>query len=380
MNDQDALSGLKVLETGAAAAYAGKLFADHGAEVTMIEPADGSPLRRHGPFAGGQAGPSLHFHYLAGGKRSVVADLDTDRGRQLFKTLLAQTDLVLDDHLHDWWWARGLNVDFLPPAGKSLVWCSITPYGQYGPYAHFRSTDLTSMAMGGMAWLAGYADRPIVSRGEISLRSASLYAAVASLALLFGREHAGRRSFIDVSVHEVVALGTETGPQFFDLQQTVRRRNPEPQRQAGIGVYACLDGFVMLYAAEAGVGTGWTRLVEWMVESGVTGAEGMLSSEWATNDYKKTPEAKQAFAAAFGDFARTRHKQHLFIEGQRRRIAIAPVNGPADVLADPHLRETGYFRQLTVGASSVPCPGAPFKLSRTPSHPPARAPSVGEHG
>ncbi|MGF7160405.1 benzylsuccinate CoA-transferase BbsE subunit [Rhodoligotrophos appendicifer] len=383
MTEPGALADFDILETGTVTAYAGKLFADHGAKVTLVEPPSGSPLRQHPPFLAGRTGPdrSLHFHYMSAGKHSLLADLDTEQGCQLFRDRLGRCDIILDDRPQSWWRELGLGFEALSAEHPRLVWCAVTPYGQSGPYADYAGTDLTAMAMGGMAWLAGYADGPTVSRGEIALRSAALYAAVTALVVALGRGPQAGGRFVDISIQEVVALGTETAPQFYDLHGVIRRRNADPQRQAGIGVYPCADGFVMVYAAEAGVGTGWTRLVEWMVESGIAAARPMLSAEWATNAFKQTAAAKREFAAAFQSFAGHRCKQDLFVEGQRRRIAIAPVNGPAEVLADPHLRETGYFRNLDIGTGSpVPCPGAPFLLSRTPGRSTGRAPALGEQG
>ncbi len=375
-----ALGHLRILETGTVTAYAGKLFADHGAQVTLAEPPSGSPLRNHPPFKDGIPGPdnSLHFHYMSAGKRSLCLDLETAEGRQAFRRAVMDADIVLDDRLQDWWRARDLSFETLIALNPRLIWCAVTPFGQWGPYAAYQGGDLVSMAMGGMAWLSGYQERPIVSGGEIALRSASLYAAVCSIVAAFGRSNAEGGRLIDVSVQEVVALGTETAPQFYDLQNVVRRRNGEAQKQAGIGVYPCKDGYVMLYAAEAGVGTGWTRLIEWLVESGVEGAEPLLSDEWATNKFKQTTVAKEAFERIFGLFASTRAKQDLFVEGQKRRIAITPVNGPAEVLQDPHLLATDYFRELDIGASEpLPSPGSPFSLSITPGLVAGRAPRHG---
>lgn len=382
MIEPGALSSIKVLETGSWTAYAGKLFADHGAEVTLAEPPAGLALRNRPPFKEGAAGPecSLSFAYLSAGKRSVVFDLETAEGIANFKAKLGSIDLVLDDKSQSWWEAHGMPFASIKQEFPELVWCAITPYGQTGPYASFAGNDLTAMAMGGMAWLSGYEDGPVASRGEIAVKSTALYAAVVGLTAILGRRSPGGGCFIDISMQEVVALGTETGPQFYDLQKVLRRRNPEPFRQAGIGVYPCGDGYVLIYAAEAGVGAGWTRLVEWMVESGVAEATEMLSARWATNEFKQTTAAKSEFSRHFSKFATDRQKQELFVEGQRRRIAIAPVNGPDDVLRDPHLLATEYFRDLFVGRDSpLPAPGAPFTLSVTPSHSSGIPPRLGEH-
>ncbi len=378
MTGKGALAGLKVLEVGVVSAYAGKLFHDHGAEVVLVEPPGGSALRFHPPFIEGAnvEERSLSFMYLAAGKKSVVIDLDDAAGRERFRDLAAWADVVLDDRPRHWWSARDLAYENLKAVNSRLVWCSVTPFGQTGPRAGEAGCELVAMATGGMTWLSGYADTPVTSRGGIAERSAALYAAVASLAAALGPEP-GRGRYIDVSMQEVVALGTETGPQFHDLQGVLRRRNPDFQKQAGIGVYPCRDGWVMVYAAEAGVGTGWTRLIEWMVLEGIEEARPMLSKEWATNERKQSPEARKAFAEVFTRFASHKNKQEIFVEGQRRRIAVAPVNGPEEILSDPHLREIGFFRDLDLpDGRRIRVPGAPFYMSRTPAEAGRSAPAL----
>lgn len=382
MTGGGALAGLRVLEVGSAAAYAGKLFRDHGAEVLLIEPPEGSDLRFRPPFIENANAPerSLSFMYLAAGKKSIVIDLEDAAERNRFRELVANADIVLDDRLRNWWDERDLGYESLRGLNSRLVWCSVTPFGQTGPYADRASCELVAMAAGGMTWLTGYADTPVTCRGGIAERSAALYAAVASLAVALGPDCA-RGRYIDVSVQEVVVLGTETGPQFHDLQGILRRRNPDFQKQAGIGVYPCLDGWVMVYAAEAGVGTGWTRLIQWMVSEGIDEARPMLSEEWATNEHKQSPAARKQFAEAFARFASLRPKQEMFVEGQRRRIAIAPVNGPEEVLNDPHLQETDFFRKIDLpDGRQIRVPGAAFRMSRTPAQAGRSAPVLNGTG
>lgn len=381
MNPRGPLAGYRILEIGANTAYAGKLFADHGAEVILVEPPEGSTLRSAYPLIDGRSDDrrSAHFQYVAAGKSSVVVNFGEDEGIAHFRTLLADVDLVLDDKPQRWWAERGLAFETLKETHDHLVWCSITPFGQTGPYSGYVGNDLVAMALGGMASLAGYRDRPTVTRGNLAVQGAALYGAVASLALLLGRDRMKGSQFIDVSMQEVVALGTETAPQFYDLQKVNRGRYPEAQRQAGIGIYPCADGYLLVYAAAGGVGTGWKYLVDWMIESGVESARVMLSDEWASNSFKQKPENRQAFADTFDEFARHRTMQELFIEGQRRRIAISPVNGPGEVLQDPHLIEAGAFRQLDLGEGKViSVPGAPFALSGTPGKITGPAPKLGE--
>lgn len=241
-----------------------------------------------------------------------------------------------------------------------LVWCAITPYGLTGPASRFPGSELTAMANGGMAWLTGYDDTgPLVADCGIATTSAAQYAATVSLIAAVGRRNVGGGQLIDVSMQEVIALGTETAPQFLEMKGLLRRRQGESVRQAGIGVYPCADGHVFIYAAESGVGRGWNLLAQWLLEEGAPGAEALTESAWQDNAFKARQERREQFARVWGAMAARRTRRELCEEGQRRRIAITPVNEGRDVLLDPHLRARAFLDPAGM-------PGAPYRRSATP--------------
>lgn len=375
------LGDIRVLELGDQVAYAGRLLSLQGAEVTLIEPPEGFASRRRPPFLDDIPGPdrSLSFHYFNAGKRSVVIDRARAEDRARLIALLSSADVVLDDRLQQDWAAIGCDYAKLARDNPKLIWCAVTGFGQTGPHAHYKSDDFIAMAAGGMMQLAGYDDLgPFAGPGDIAVKSASAFAAVAVMLALHGRDRDGLGQFIDVSMQEVVALGTETAPQFYDMKKIVRRRLGKPQRQAGIGFYPCADGYVMLYAAEAGVGTGWTRLVDWLIEAKAPGAEVLKGADWLTNRYKAQPDSTARFAVIFGAFARTLTKQQLFEEGQRRRISITPVNNGAEVCEDRHLKAVGSLQPVSACASeNIIGPSVPVVMARTPLTVQGPAPALG---
>lgn len=378
-----ALGDIRVVELGEGTAYGGRLLAMQGAEVILAEPPEGFATRRRPPFLGDEEGleHGLAFHYFNAGKRSVVVDCGNPGDRDRLKRLLLSADVVLDDRLQDEWQVHGLDYATLRNGNAGLIWCSVTCFGQTGPRARHKGDDFICMAAGGMMQLAGYEDLgPYASPGDIAVKCSGAYAAVAIMLALHARDRDGIGQFIDVSMQEVVALGTETAPQFFDIKGTIRRRLAQPQRQAGIGYYPCADGYVMLYAAEAGVGTGWTRLVDWMLECGTPGAERLTGEEWLTNSYKARPECTEYFATVFHTFAQGRSKRELFEEGQRRRIAITPVNTGADACGDRHLNAIGCFSSVSRCAERpILGPAVPIVMSDTPLLLRTAAPRLGEH-
>lgn len=193
MHDK-ALSDVRVLDISQQLGYASKLFADLGADVTLVEPPGGIEARRHAPFLGGRRDgeASLHFQYLSAGKRSVVIDLAVERDRVLFREMLRHADIVVDDRLQADWRRDGFAYDEVASVNPNIVWCAVTPFGQTGPRAQDAGDDMVAMASGGMAWLTGYADRgPLVSEGELAVYSSAQYAAVMGMIAYLGREATG---------------------------------------------------------------------------------------------------------------------------------------------------------------------------------------------
>ncbi len=216
---QSALEGLKVLElSGMSGAYCGKLFAGLGAQVTLVEPPQGSPLRARAPMAkiGDGAPQSLWFGYLAADKQSVVLDLGTPEGQRALVRMAGEVELlILGDHPD----AHTVDVDALHAAYPGLTIAVITPYGRTGPYAGYRGDDLTLMAMGGLLTLAGQPDRaPVVAHGEQGLLAADQFAAVASLAAVLAAESSGKGELIDLSIQESIVMALENAAQTYQLE------------------------------------------------------------------------------------------------------------------------------------------------------------------
>src|SRR5690606_13035049 len=224
-----ALEGITVLDlAGPLGNYCGKLYADLGADVILVEPPGGAPTRHVGPYVHGDSTPdaSLKYQYENTNKRSVVLDLDQPGDRATFLQLVQRADVVIESEMPGVMRRRGLGYAELRAANPTIVLTSITPFGQEGPYAEWLATDLTAMAMGGMMYLAGYVDSaPMVACGEQAVGAANLFAAVASLAACYDAETSGQGQHVDVSMQECVVMGLENAVQFYDLEGTIRKRN-----------------------------------------------------------------------------------------------------------------------------------------------------------
>lgn len=374
------LAGIRVLEFGSRlTSYAGKLFAELGADVVLIEPPGGSDSRHH-CLEGSDAASTqrCRFFYQNTSKRSMVVDLERRDAQELLRRMTKTADLVLEDSAPGEMSELGLGAPQLIAHNERLVYTSITPFGQSGPYAQFPYSDLTLMAFGGMLWLGGYAeDLPIRAVGEQAFMAAGLYGAVASMIALTHSELTGEGQHVDVSAQESVAMGLENAAQYYDLNGHIRRRFGGTQREAGFGVFPCRDGYVFLIAAGIGGNRFWPNMVDWLVAEGVDEADTLAEEKWGRPDYMKTEEAKARFEQVFTAYSRRKTKHDLYRESQKWRVPLGPVNMPSDIYASSQLRARDYFVEVAHQDRLVRVPGAPYRLSETPWALTGPAPAVG---
>jgi crotonobetainyl-CoA:carnitine CoA-transferase CaiB-like acyl-CoA transferase len=219
------LAGVRVLELGGEQAdYAGLLCAGLGATVVKVEPPEGSPGRRLGPFYAG-TGESLYFWGYNRGKRSVLLDLAGPAGRERLDYLLADADVLIDATPLGELDELGLD----PAAHPELVHARITPFGEDGPWAGFATSDLVSLALGGVVMNCGYDPDPaghydlppVAPQAWHSLHIAGEQLVIGVVSALLYRLRSGLGQKVSVAVHEAVAKNTE-----IDLMSWVMLRQP----------------------------------------------------------------------------------------------------------------------------------------------------------
>lgn len=244
-----ALDDLRVIELSesAAAAFAGRLFADAGAEVVLVEPPDGHPLRHVGPFRGGR--PSVetsapHLHTNAG-KRSVRLDIEKESG--MLAGLLASAPIFITDFGTDDLEGVGLAWRQVQSRLPSLVMTQITPHGNTGPYRGYEGTNLTALALGGQLKITGERSRePLGNYGSQAEYQAGLAAFAGTLANLLLAEESGGGEYLDLSVQDVVATNLDGWHLTANLGVMAERSGLNVS--AVYGVYPCADGWVYLSA------------------------------------------------------------------------------------------------------------------------------------
>lgn len=389
------LDGLRVIElTSERCALAGKLLADMGADVIVVEPPGGSPMRAYEPFAGDQPDPegALWWWHYNTSKRSVVLDLDIADGADDFRRLVSTADVVieaeplgrLDDLSLNWQRFR---------SNERLVWVSITHNGRDRPDPP--ATDLTVLAEGGPAWSCGYDDHtvpPVRGGGNQGYQMASHYAVATLLAALMWREDSGRGQLIDVSMLGAANATCEFATYFWLNQQVdVQRqtgRHALPQLSDPTQVQ-CADGRWLNTGVPPRRGPEFAALSAWVTELGLAEecpyTELLLLGEGYEQIDILHLDADPLGAEVFGagrdtiNFLAERLGAHeLFVGLQTIGLACGIVYSPEEMLADAHFAARGFPVEIDHDGTAVTYPGAPYKFSATPWQA-TRAPRLGEH-
>ena len=190
------LSSYRVLDlTDERGQLAGMMLADLGAEVILVEPPEGSRSRRVGPFVDGREGDpdaSLWFWSYNRGKRSITLDLDSEEGQQKLKELAESADILIESSDVGLMRSRGLSYEELSVINPEIIVTSISPFGQTGPKAQWKASDLTVAAAGMQMHLQGDDDRaPLRIPLDQSFLHASAEAGAATLIALHERNRSG---------------------------------------------------------------------------------------------------------------------------------------------------------------------------------------------
>ena len=230
------LAGLRVLELARilAGPWAGQILADLGADVIKVErKGAGDDTRSWGPpfvpAADGGHLSAAYFHGTNRGKRSIEVDFESAEGRRIVKKLAARSDVLVENFKVGGLAKFGLDYESLAPENPRLIYCSVTGFGQTGPYASRPGYDLMAQGMGGFMELTGTADgEPLRAGVPVSDIFTGVYSAVGILAALARREKTGRGGYVDTALVDFDRRRPgQPGAQFSRLRQ---RPPPHGQR------------------------------------------------------------------------------------------------------------------------------------------------------
>jgi crotonobetainyl-CoA:carnitine CoA-transferase CaiB-like acyl-CoA transferase len=389
-----ALQPYRVLDLTQAIGWTcGKLLADLGADVIKIEPPGGDLDRRIGPFYRDDPHPERSLTWFAAhtNQRGITLNLETADGQALWRALVRDADFVVESYPPGFLDQHGIGFRSLSRRYPRLIWTSITPFGQSGPYTHYRASDLVGVSMGGLMYLCGDADRPPVrplpSQAHLQ---AGLQAAVGTLLAHQHRVRSGGGQFIDVSMQQAVSWTIIPTRQYWQLERLITERGG-PGRAFGDQlrriIFPCQDGHIavmgVMNARE------WGPMVAWLASE--DRAEDLTDATWAilAEHAGPSPLTQAALTSAelehvYGVLSRffLKHtKAELSEEARQRRIILFPVHTTQDLLTHPQLIARNFFQTLEHPelGETLRYPGPPYQLSRTPCQLRRCAPLIGEH-
>ena len=338
--------------------WCGKALADLGADVIKVEPPGGSPTRERGPFIGDEPGPenSLFWWSYCNNKRGVVIDVESEDGREKLRGLIQSADVLVESFRPGYLAGLGLGYEALSEANPGLVYTSITPYGQTGPYAQYKGADLTASAMGGLSYLCGDQSRPPV---RISAPQCEFLAgaqgAAGTMTALWERAGSGMGQHVDVSMQVAVAWSLMNANAHPALVNENVYRGGAVRHYGNLAtrwVYTCKDGTLSALALGGTVSAGSMRaLVAWMDEEGYASKE-MVERDWAAQDLQALIMAGLDDPEVV-DFLDVQRRVQKFFDGKTKKelfdraiadsIMLAPCQTVQDIRESPQLARAGIL-------------------------------------
>jgi crotonobetainyl-CoA:carnitine CoA-transferase CaiB-like acyl-CoA transferase len=389
MKKEGMLSPYRVLDlTDEKGLMCGKLLGDLGADVVKIEKPGGDPARNIGPFYHDQIHPEKSLFWLAynTNKRGITLDIENEEGRDIFKRLGKEADFVIESFDPGTMDKLGLGYADLEKINPSIIVVSITPFGQTGPYSHYKGPDIVTWAMGGRMYSLGDADRPPIRISHLpqTYLQAGLEGAMAATMALYHRHMTGEGQHIDLSIQ---AAAAQPGDSLWDRTRLVRPRRTGMLTGTRINVtrsWPCKDGGLISWVYMPASFEGVTRnagLVKWMTEEGLA-TDFLGKFDWASLDYNTvTQETIDQLEEPTGKFFLSHTKSELLAGAVEYRILFYPQFTTSDILKDVQLIDRGFWNEVEhpeLGAS-MKYPGAFALTSETPPGVSRRAPLIGEH-
>lgn len=369
------LEGCRVIERSrsVAAAYAGRLLAAMGAEVTMLEPTTGSPLRSAAPLLPG--GESGLFAYLAVGKRSVICDPAAPGGRQQLEEALRDAEIFIDDTPVQQRSALGLTDGDIRERHKDLIHVSVLPFGSTGPKADWDGEEINLIHAGGEGYLLpnGLANElfpkrpPLKIYGHFGSYQAGAMAVLAALSAWWSQPVAGGQ-YVDVSVQDaVLAVGA------FALQRlgdgSLEHRSTRHFRYGG--VFQTRSGYIELLTLED---RQWAALTELLGHP-----------EWSRDPTLADPLERSRRGAEINAHIREWMALHdaddIVQRAQQLGVPVGKYRLPAEVIHGEQERARKLFAPATLSdGSEADILVAPFQFHLSPLPGGAHVPALGEHG
>jgi succinate---hydroxymethylglutarate CoA-transferase len=370
------LDGVRVVEFGefAAGPFCTLVLADWGADVVKIEPPSGDRLRRWPPFVNDADGTAIaaNFAALNRNKRSVALDLRTPEGVLTARRLCAAAAVVVENHRPATMARLGLAYEDIAPDGGSLIYCSISGYGQTGPYARRGAFDVAIQAISGVMSVTGDPDRPPAKCGvAVADFTAGLYAAAAVNAALVQVDRTGVGGYLDCSMLScVLGISTIQTSQYWGTGEVPGRLGSRHPQNAPYQAFRATDGYVVVAAGAQDL---WERLCDLLGVNELVSDERFISQAERVRYQTDLEELLQPILEQ-------RPVASWLETFEANGIPASPVLDYGQVLTDPHVLGSGLLVDVGLPAGGttrgvanpVRMTGYEFETYRPP-------PRLGEH-
>lgn len=372
------LSGIRVLEFGqiAAGPFAGSLLADLGADVVKVEnPKGGDGMRGWPPLTAGEEGGeafSENFASVNRSKRSVTADFKRDEDVARLRRLAAVADVVVENFRPGALARAGLGYADLSALNPRLVYCSISGYGQTGPYASRGAFDVTVQGFSGLMSITGHEGQPPAKCGvPVADFAAGLYAAYTVTAALMRARETGAGSHIDCSMlGAVLGISALQTSEYFGTGRRVAPMGSAHPRNAPYQAFKAKDDYFVIAAGNDAL---WAQVAE------AAGAPELVDDPRFRHQLDRARHQAALRDILEGRFA-SRTKDEWLAEMDRRGVPAAPINTYADVFSDPHVDAMGVVRPLTLpNGAETRTVGFPIAMSGYRLGDVRPPPSLGQH-
>jgi len=349
------LEGLKVIELARilAGPWAGQTLGDLGAEVIKVEAPEGDDTRQWGPpFVERENDKTAsYFHSCNRGKSSVIVDFRTEEGKAVLIELVRDADILIENFKVGGLKKYGLDYENLAKVNPKLIYCSITGFGQTGPYAHRAGYDYIIQGMSGFMSITGEPDGAPQRAGvAITDIFTGVYATSAILAALHMRARTGKGQHIDMSLLDsAVCVMANQALNYLTTGNPPQRTGNYHPNLTPYQVFECRDGHIIIATGNDGQ---YQRLCD------ILGLPEMASAPEYLKNANRV-ENREDMIAKLSARTVLMSKGELLTACEAKGVPAGPINSMDEVFADPQV----VHRQLQVNLDGIPSVRSPFMFS-----------------
>lgn len=380
MTSTPPLAGLRVLELARilAGPWIGQLLADLGADVVKVEAPEGDDTRKWGPpFVEGKEGENLsaaYFHSANRGKRSITADFRSEEGQALVRRLAAHADVVIENFKVGGLEKYGLDAASLRAAYPRLIYCSVTGFGQDGPYAPRAGYDFLVQGMGGPMSVTGEpGGAPMKAGYAVADIFTGLYATTGILSALRRRDATGEGATLDLALldTQIAVLGNQAMNYLVSGKAPPRLGNAHPNI-VPYDVFPVADGHIIIATGNDGQ---WRKLCDVLGEPDLAAHPDYADNRSRVANRIVLTEKLHLLTQRYG-------KADLLAALEKVGVPAGPINTIDEVFADPQVIARGVKVELPSQAAAtgaIPTVASPIVMDGVRQVAPRPSPRLGEH-